>query len=123
MYNNSRPAQVGPIYPASTAPLTKRALSLQTPSMTTNAQVGISQTLPRHCPSPFNGSKAVPNAVDADSGMPDAAEELSKSLDPAIVGVKRRLGVGRNNAGYTNKKFKAPSDTSQKVPYTALPPR
>jgi DNA helicase-2/ATP-dependent DNA helicase PcrA len=108
-YNNSQPAQVGSV---STTPFAKRALSLQTPSVLTNAPVGASQAPPRHYPPSYISPKAASGVIDVGPGETGATEEQNSVLDLGTVGSKRRLGVGRNNVGYANKKFKPPIDFS-----------
>jgi DNA helicase-2/ATP-dependent DNA helicase PcrA len=108
-YNNSQPAQVGSV---STIPSTKRALSLQTPSVPTNAPAGVSQVPPRLYPPSYINPKAASGVIDVGPGETGATEEQNSALDLGTVGSKRRLGVGRNNVGYTNKKFKPPIDFS-----------
>lgn len=105
--NSSQPVQAGFAHSTSKVPLIKRALSLQVPLVPTNTPTGVNQVLQRIDPSSFNKPEAPLGTFDAG---PSATEATSEDQNlPLHPGTKRRLGVGRNNTGYANKKFKSPT--------------
>ncbi|EKM83172.1 hypothetical protein AGABI1DRAFT_104902 [Agaricus bisporus var. burnettii JB137-S8] len=103
----SQPVQAGFAHSTSKVPLIKRALSLQVPLVPTNTPTGVNQVLQRIDPSSFNKPGGPLGTFDAG---PSATEATSEDQNlPLHPGTKRRLGVGRNNTGYANKKFKSPT--------------